>query len=277
MQTYGKTSTVKDGEIPVKLLKTAAGPFAEADFGAFGLWLDSPADADRGIRAFALAKSLLLGETSDPLDVAAISRRAARKTARDLLAELPSPADMDGAGPDARSPHFWIGRLSHAVASLLEAETSDCKCGARPYAAGSEGDDGTECILPAGHDGPHDDGPVPQPAADLSDCKCGDAFTDHAISGPGDRRRMHCALCTSCRQYEPDPAALAGIAAQAGGAGCEITAADPRDPAGMTVLRCTRLADGHDAHYDDEQSAFFSVRYGMTTVAPVTFAGGSRM
>lgn len=32
-------------------------------------------------------------------------------------------------------------------------------CGARPYPAGSEGDDGTVCTLPVGHDGPHDDGP----------------------------------------------------------------------------------------------------------------------
>ena len=32
-------------------------------------------------------------------------------------------------------------------------------CGARPYPAGSEGDDGTECALPAGHDGHHDDEP----------------------------------------------------------------------------------------------------------------------
>lgn len=32
-------------------------------------------------------------------------------------------------------------------------------CGARPYPAGSEGDDGTECQLPAGHAGHHDDMP----------------------------------------------------------------------------------------------------------------------
>jgi hypothetical protein len=32
-------------------------------------------------------------------------------------------------------------------------------CGASPYESGSEGDDGTMCLLPAGHDGPHDDMP----------------------------------------------------------------------------------------------------------------------
>lgn len=36
-------------------------------------------------------------------------------------------------------------------------------CGSRPYPAGSEGDDGTECMLPVGHEGPHDDAPAPAP------------------------------------------------------------------------------------------------------------------
>lgn len=35
----------------------------------------------------------------------------------------------------------------------------EATCGARPYPAGSEGDDGTECMLPAGHDGKHADAP----------------------------------------------------------------------------------------------------------------------
>lgn len=40
------------------------------------------------------------------------------------------------------------------------------RCDSRPYPAGSEGDDGTECVLPKGHDGDHDDGVVITAPAD---------------------------------------------------------------------------------------------------------------
>lgn len=52
-------------------------------------------------------------------------------------------------------------------------------CGARPYPAGSEGDDGTECQLPAGHAGHHDDMP-----AHVSNDQCPDCHTP-------DRRRHY--------------------------------------------------------------------------------------
>jgi hypothetical protein len=35
------------------------------------------------------------------------------------------------------------------------------RCGSRPYPAGSEGDDGTECVRPKGHPGDHSDEPIP--------------------------------------------------------------------------------------------------------------------
>lgn len=52
-----------------------------------------------------------------------------------------------------------------AAVDAMPARTSEdhadmpraAACGARPYPAGSEGDDGTECTLLPGHHGPHDD------------------------------------------------------------------------------------------------------------------------
>lgn len=55
----------------------------------------------------------------------------------------------------------WCHRSGpHAEHRDTDGETWPAACGARPYPAGSEGDDGTECVLPAGHDGPHDDEPA---------------------------------------------------------------------------------------------------------------------
>jgi len=92
-------------------------------------------------------------------------------------AAMPAPDaaedDIEGApmfvddGREAADP----GHLEDTAAQA-EDEDGDPfirpeKCGSRPYPAGSEGDDGTECVLPKGHDGPHDDGVVPfdEPAA----------------------------------------------------------------------------------------------------------------
>lgn len=73
------------------------------------------------------------------------------------------------AGPHKDMWGFeWWGS-AQAVADEDEAGAGT-RCGARPYPPGSEGDDGTECILPAGHDGPHDDGPEPYPATDGLQC-----------------------------------------------------------------------------------------------------------
>jgi hypothetical protein len=45
------------------------------------------------------------------------------------------------------------------VTEPAQDEPEPVACGSRPYPAGSEGDDGTECALPAGHGGAHDDNP----------------------------------------------------------------------------------------------------------------------
>jgi hypothetical protein len=67
----------------------------------------------------------------------------------DMLQVLP-------ASPSALQFALRAGRLgvTDATGRALAAA-----CGARPYPAGSEGDDGTECALPAGHYVPHDDLP----------------------------------------------------------------------------------------------------------------------
>jgi hypothetical protein len=51
-----------------------------------------------------------------------------------------------------------IGRLQVALdEGVIAIRATKPLCGARPYPAGSEADDGTECLLSEGHDGPHDD------------------------------------------------------------------------------------------------------------------------
>lgn len=57
-------------------------------------------------------------------------------------------------------------------------------CGARPYPAGSEGDDGTQCVLPAhGDDVPHDDGvPIdPGQPAEIACTRCDAAPAVHFL------------------------------------------------------------------------------------------------
>ena len=107
------------------------------------------------------------------------------KAGASLLAELrdrvgvgePVGRPGDEFGPAAPVTHLACGdQLRDAGAALLavgavawctvhgntevisaeEHAATAPACGARPYPAGSEGDDGTECALPAGHAGPHD-------------------------------------------------------------------------------------------------------------------------
>jgi hypothetical protein len=66
-----------------------------------------------------------------------------------VLAEVEAAAECNGKPECER----------HADAILAIFAAAQAGCGARPYPAGSEGDDGTECVLPAGHAGPHDDDP----------------------------------------------------------------------------------------------------------------------
>lgn len=67
----------------------------------------------------------------------------------------PPGGGTDGPGPVTDPPHAAMEVSPEQEA--WERAQYDPQCGARPYPAGSEGDDGTECALPAGHDGPHDD------------------------------------------------------------------------------------------------------------------------
>lgn len=59
---------------------------------------------------------------------------------------------------DAGDEWDELPAVGPAAAAAKEPEL----CDSRPFPAGSEGDDGTRCVLPAGHDGAHDDG-VPLP------------------------------------------------------------------------------------------------------------------
>ena len=58
----------------------------------------------------------------------------------------------------------WVrsgdGQMAIEVAPWGDGRPVTGLCGARPYPPGSEGDDGTVCMLPAGHTGPHDDAPA---------------------------------------------------------------------------------------------------------------------
>lgn len=64
MQIHGPSETVD--EIRVHLNPGNKRPFAVVGFGSAELYLQSPADADELIRAGIRAKSMLLGETSEP-------------------------------------------------------------------------------------------------------------------------------------------------------------------------------------------------------------------
>jgi len=92
---------------------------------------------------------------------------------RELPAAAVAEEDEDGPMDDEaelrraeliRARRARLAALGQRVAALSQPAPgqSGAACGARPYPAGSEGDDGTECVLPAGHDGPHDDGPAPK-------------------------------------------------------------------------------------------------------------------
>lgn len=74
------------------------------------------------------------------------------------------------------------------TASFVGIDTEPEGCGERPYPAGSEGDEGTVCIRPAGHDGFHSDVPDDDEpdddepaAAEYRRCDMPSAHEDDAI------------------------------------------------------------------------------------------------
>jgi hypothetical protein len=64
------------------------------------------------------------------------------------------------AAPHGRR-HLWKGRCQLCGKPEDDALHAPERCGSRPYPAGSEGDDGTECVRPKGHPGDHSDEPIP--------------------------------------------------------------------------------------------------------------------
>jgi hypothetical protein len=71
IQLKSPSAYADDGELAVQFYTRPDGPpFADIRFARFGgalLTLNSPADCDRLIKAAALAKSMLLGEASEPV------------------------------------------------------------------------------------------------------------------------------------------------------------------------------------------------------------------
>jgi hypothetical protein len=158
------------------------GPFATIDLGdGVYISLREPQEIDRLIETACEAKRMLgvvRASTPHPFDPGEPSSLVAlRSCARcgllsdDEIHVKPEPeCGNDATGPDGQEwyctrppahpgPHGntlaeWT--TGGGVALLPEAGQT---CGARPYPAGSEGDDGTVCVLPAGHDGPCEDEP----------------------------------------------------------------------------------------------------------------------
>jgi hypothetical protein len=64
---------------------------------------------------------------------------------------------ITGTPDPARTTTILRHSLEVMINRIVNAGTIYAPCGATPYPRGSEGDDGTVCILPAGHPGPHSD------------------------------------------------------------------------------------------------------------------------
>jgi hypothetical protein len=147
------------------------------------------ATATRGgaFLALALAEALTLGLpdpdyiTMNPPLAGSTTTSAAGFQFNDLHGQDPLPAmqawaDRFGVTVDTSTSTSdpgttWhqfdfthAGVRIHAYAAIKDAAGDELLCGSRPYPAGSEGDDGTECMLPKGHDGPHADAPETEAA-----------------------------------------------------------------------------------------------------------------
>jgi hypothetical protein len=122
------------GDYTVELNPGRGNPFAQITLdedGLLALNMLSVDDCDRMIKAAAEAKALLIEHAHDK-----DKPHEYRAVRGEVCLVCGKPEDEHGQHPYPET------------------------CGVRPYPAGSEGDDGTECALPAGHDGPHNDGPL---------------------------------------------------------------------------------------------------------------------
>lgn len=114
--------------------------------------------------------------------------------------------------------HFTSRRAAVAwIAAQLAPEPEAATCGARPYPAGSEGDDGTECTLPPHDDGQHDDTaaepepgqliilPVGAAGPGSGTCSCGDEAGEHNVTNIANlASRFPCLrLGCGCQDYDP--------------------------------------------------------------------------
>jgi hypothetical protein len=81
----------------------------------------------------------------------------------DAMTHDPIANQLEGAVEQWRPDEVLYVALCRGLETLKGLYLEE-KCGARPYPAGSEGDDGTVCMLPKYHNGPHDDC-VPIPSA----------------------------------------------------------------------------------------------------------------
>ena len=116
--------------------------------GNVDLTFDEPEELDRLIIAASAAKQMLINARRPH------AHRPGLEDGRCLDCGVlrahhvePAPAD------DAR--RLTAKGAEVAAAAVVGHTTPTCDW--RPYPAGSEGDDGTECILPAGHSGSHYD------------------------------------------------------------------------------------------------------------------------
>jgi hypothetical protein len=89
-----------------------------------------------------------------------------RALGRDIDADAIVKAHMEHDEDHEREAHEDEPEGLEDAAAQDEDEADDPfmkaeRCGSRPYPAGSEGDDGTECVRPKGHPGDHSDEPIP--------------------------------------------------------------------------------------------------------------------
>jgi hypothetical protein len=165
MQLHPRLIQPGDEEFLVAVNPGAGKPFATIQMGGLEIWPDSAEDCDRIVRAAVEAKRMLEVATActpHPHQ----QREGGPYTThcghcgllpRDEIHDEIVDATIDDDG-DEGGPMDDEAELRRAE-QIREGEPA--ACGARPYPAGSEGDDGTECALPAGHEGEHDDSPAP--------------------------------------------------------------------------------------------------------------------
>jgi hypothetical protein len=106
--------------------------------------------------------------------------RMARSEVKNYLAELAEEAEM----PFVSAAGFLRGVRSSmfSITNATDADDDSSICGAEPYAPGSEGYDGAQCVLPAGHAGAHNDSPIDAPFNVIDRWNIYDQETDNTVS-----------------------------------------------------------------------------------------------